>query len=116
MASFNKVIIMGNLTRDPELKSLPTGTSTLRFTLAMNRKGVGNNGKPFEEATFVPVDAFGKMAETIAQYCLKGSPLHVEGRLRMNTWEKNGVKHSQLSVLCETFQFIGGASANREQS
>lgn len=114
MASFNKVIVAGNFTRDPELKTLPSGNSTLRFTLAVNRKGKSKDGKALEETTYVPVDAFGKIAETIAQYCHKGSPLLVEGRLHMQTWEDRhtGAKKQQLTVILEQFQFLGGSKNN----
>jgi single-strand DNA-binding protein len=114
MASFNKVILMGNLTRDPELRYTPKGTAIARIGLAVNRVWKTETGETKEEVTFVDVDAFGKTAETIAQYMKKGSPILVEGRLRLHTWEdkQTNQKQSKLRVDLETFKFVG--PANRE--
>jgi single-strand DNA-binding protein len=114
MASFNKVILMGNLTRDPELRYTPKGTAIARIGLAVNRVWKTETGETREETTFVDVDAFGKTAETIGQYMKKGSPILVEGRLRLHTWEdkQTNQKQSKLRVDLETFKFVG--SANRE--
>jgi len=113
MASFNKVILMGNLTRDPELRYTPKGTAVARIGLAVNRVWKTETGETREEVTFVDVDAFGKTAETISQYLKKGSPILVEGRLRLHTWEdkQTNQKQSKLRVDLETFKFVG--SANR---
>lgn len=110
MASFNKVILVGNLTRDPELRYTPKGTAIARIGLAVNRKWTTETGEQREEVTFVDVDAFGKQAETIGQYMRKGSPMLVEGRLRLDQWDdkQTGQKRSRLGVVCETFQFLGG--------
>ena len=110
MASFNKVLLMGNLTRDPQLKYLPSQTAVAEFGLACNRKFRTANGEDREEVTFVDVTAFGKQAEVINQYCQKGKALFVEGRLKYDQWEdKNGGgKRSKLTVVIENFQFIGG--------
>ena len=109
MASFNKVILVGNLTRDPELRTLPSGNSVARIALAVNRRYVGKDGETKEEVTYVDVDAFGKQAETIAKYCTKGQPLLVEGRLRLDQWDdkSTGEKRSRLGVVLENFTFLG---------
>ena len=109
MASFNKVILMGNLTRDPELRYTPKGTAVVQIGLAVNRRYTTETGEAREEVTFVDIDAFGKQAEVIAQYCKKGRPLLVEGRLKLNQWDdKNtGQKVSKLRVVLENFQFVG---------
>jgi single-strand DNA-binding protein len=111
MASFNKVILMGNLTRDPELRYTPKGTAIARIGLALNRSWRTETGEQRDETTFVDVDAFGRQAETISQYLKKGSPLLIEGRLRLDTWEdkQTNQKRSKLGVVLETFRFVGPA-------
>lgn len=113
-ASFNKVILIGNLTRDPELRSLPSGNSIARLSLAVNRTYLDKEGNRKEETTFLDVDAFGKQAETIAKYCTKGSGLLVEGRLKLDTWEDKNTRErrSKLGIVLETFQFIGSSRRN----
>ena len=113
MASFNKVILMGNLTRDPELRYTPKGTAIARIGLAVNRVWKTETGETREEATFVDIDAFGRQAETIAQYLKKGNPILVEGRLRLHTWEdkQTSQKQSKLRVDLESFKFVGPPSA-----
>ena len=108
MASFNKVILAGNLTRDPELRYTPKGTAVARIGLACNRKWKSETGEMKEEVTFVDVDAFGKTAETIGQYLKKDRPILLEGRLRYETWEDKQTKQkrSKLGVVLETFQFL----------
>ena len=108
MASFNKVILVGNLTRDPELRYTPKGTAIARIGLAVNRRWTTETGEQREEVTFVDIDAFGKQAETIGQYLKKGRPLLVEGRLRLDTWDdkQTGQKRSKLGVVLEGFQFL----------
>jgi single-strand DNA-binding protein len=115
MASFNKVILMGNLTRDPELRYTPKGTAVARIGLAVNRTWRTETGEQREEVTFVDVDAFGRQAETIAQYLKKGNPLLVEGRLQLHTWEdkQTNQKQSKLRVTLESFRFVGSAQ-NRD--
>jgi single-strand DNA-binding protein len=110
MASFNKVMLMGNLTRDPQLKYLPSQTAVAEFGLACNRKFRTATGEDREEVTFVDVTAFGKQAEVINQYCQKGKGLFIEGRLKFDQWEdkQGGGKRSKLTVVVENFQFIGG--------
>ena len=114
MASFNKVILMGNLTRDPELRYTPKGTAVARIGLAVNRVWKTETGETREEVTFVDIDAFGRQAETISQYLKKGNPILVEGRLHLHTWEdkQTNQKQSKLRVDLESFKFVG--PANRE--
>ncbi len=110
MASYNKVILLGNLTRDPELRYTPKGTAVARLGLAVNRSYKSETGETKEEVTFLDVDAWGKQAELIGQYLRKGNPLFVEGRLRLDQWDdkQTGQKRSALKVVMENFQFIGG--------
>jgi len=110
MANLNKVLLMGNLTRDPQLKYLPSQTAVVDFGLAVNRRWKGQNGEDREETTFVDCSAFAKTAEVINQYFTKGKPIFIEGRLKYDTWEdkQGGGKRSKLSVVIENFQFIGG--------
>jgi single-strand DNA-binding protein len=118
MASFNKVILIGNLTRDPELRYTPKGVAIAKIGLAVNRKWRDQeSGETKEEVTFLDVDAFGRQAETIAQYVKKGSPLMVEGRLRLDTWEDKQTqqKRSRLGVVLEGFQFLGGGSGGGDR-
>lgn len=115
MASFNKVILMGNLTRDPELRYTPKGTAIAKIGLALNRVWTTETGEKKEEVTFVDVDAFGRQAETIGQYMKKGRPILVEGRLKLDQWDdkQTGQKRSRLGVILEAFQFLdsGGGRA-----
>ena len=115
MANFNKVILAGNLTRDPELRYTPKGTAIAKIGLAINRKWKSESGEMKEETTFVDVNAFGKTAETIGQYLKKGRPILIEGRLRYETWDdkQSGQKRSKLGVVMESFQFI---DSNRGES
>ena len=108
MANFNKVILAGNLTRDPELRYTPKGTAIARIGMAINRTWKTETGESKEEVTFVDVDAFGRQAEVIAQYMKKGRPLLVEGRLKLNEWEDKNThqKVSKLRVVLEGFTFI----------
>jgi single-strand DNA-binding protein len=109
MANVNKVILIGNLTRDPQLKYLPSQTAVVEFGLATNRKFKAANGEDREEVCFVDCSAFGKTAEVINQYCQKGRPLFIEGRLKFDSWEdqQGGGKRSKLTVVVENFQFLG---------
>jgi single-strand DNA-binding protein len=108
MSSFNKVILMGNLTREPELRVTPKGISVCQFGLAINSTYRDREGNPKEEVVFVDVDSFGKQADVIAKHMARGRPLLVEGRLKLDTWEdKEGGKRSKLKVVLEGFQFIG---------
>lgn len=110
MVGFNKVMLMGNLTRDPQVKHLPNQTVLAEFGLACNRKYKTADGEEREDTTFVDCTVFGRQAEVIAEYCTKGKPIFLEGRLKYDTWDdKNGGgKRSKLSVIVENFQFVGG--------
>lgn len=111
MASFNKVILLGNLTRDPETRQTPGGMLICKLGLAVNRRYTTKEGEQREEVTFVDVDAFGRQAEVISRYLGKGNPIFIEGRLRLDSWEtQNGEKRSKLNVVLENFQFVGGRS------
>lgn len=108
MSSFNQVILLANLTRDPQTKTLPSQTTVTEFGVAMNRKFKTQSGEEREEVTFVDVAAFGKTGELIAQYFTKGKPILLQGRLKFDSWEKDGQKRSKLSVVVDAFQFVGG--------
>jgi single-strand DNA-binding protein len=110
MASLNKVMLIGNLTRDPQLKYLPNQTAICEFGLAVSRKYKAANGEQREDTAFVDCTLFGKGGEIFNQYMTKGKPVFVEGRLKYDTWDdKNGGgKRSKMSVVVEDFQFLGG--------
>ena len=110
MASFNKVILIGNLTRDVELKYLPKGTAVCNLSLAVNRRWKTEAGEEKEDVYFAECKAFGKQAETLAQYVRKGNPLMIEGRLTREEWDdkKTGDKRSTTRIMIETFQFLKG--------
>lgn len=110
MASYNKVILMGNLTRDPELQYLPSGTAVAKFGLAVNRVyNDRQSGERREEVCFVDITAWARQAEVCNEYLRKGSPVFLEGRLNFNSWETDdGQKRSKLDVVAERVQLIGG--------
>ena len=108
MSSFNKILLMGNITRDPQLKYLPSNTPVVEFGLAVNRKFKRQDGSPGEEVMFVDCNAFARTAEVINQYFHKGDPIFIEGRLQLDTWEKDGQKRSKHKVFIESFEFVGG--------
>lgn len=116
MAGYNKVILIGNLTRDPELRYTPQGVAIAKIGLAVNRTWKNEAGETKEEVTFVDVDAFRRQAETLAQYLKKGSPLMVEGRLKLDQWDdkQTGQKRSRLGIVLEGFQFLGGGNRGVE--
>jgi single-strand DNA-binding protein len=118
MANYNKVFLMGNLTRDPELRYTPKGTAVAKFGIAVNRSWRTETGENREETTFVDVDAFGRQAETISQYLKKGRPVFIEGRLKLDTWDdkQTNQKRSRLGVILEAFQFIDSKGADRTNS
>jgi len=108
MPSFNLVVLAGNLTRDPELRHLPSGNAVTKLALAINRNWTTEDGQKREEVTFVDVDAFGKQAETIAKYFSKGRGILVEGRLKLDQWEDRATaqKKSRLGVVLDSFSFL----------
>lgn len=132
MPNFNKVILAGNITRDPELRYTPKGTAVAKIGLAINRNWKDESGQQKEEVTFVDVDAFGRQAEVISQYLKKGRPILIEGRLKFDQWDdkQTNQKRSRLGVVLESFQFLdsgggqgggggnfgGPPDANRQQS
>ena len=107
MANLNKVMLIGNLTRDPQLSYLPSQTPVVEFGLAISRRYKKQDGSQGEETCFVDCQMFGKRAEVINQYVKKGNPLFVEGRLKFDSWEKDGQKRSKLRVFVENFEFLG---------
>jgi len=111
MANLNKVMLIGNLTRDPELRFLPSGTPVCEMGLAVNRTWTDQQGERKEQVCFVDLTAFGRQAETLGQYMRKGRPLFVEGRLDYQSWDgPDGAKRSKLKVVVENFQFLGSRS------
>ena len=114
MASFNKVILMGNFTRDPELRQTQSGTSVCRFSIAVNRSYSSQDGSTRDETCFVEIDCFGKSAESIAKFFSKGKPILVEGRLRQDNWEdkQSGQKRTKLMVVLERFEFVGSKGSD----
>ena len=109
MASYNKVMLIGNLTRDPEIKYTPKGTAIADIGLAVNRNYTTEGGEKREETTFIDVTLWGRVAEIVGEYCKKGRPLFVEGRLQLDTWEdkQSGQKRSKLKVVGENIQLLG---------
>lgn len=108
MGSFNKVILMGNITRDIELKTIASGQSVAKIGLAVNRKWRTPEGEQREEVTYVDCDAWGKTAENIAKFFGKGRPIFIEGRLKLDQWQdkESGQNRSKLGVVIENFQFV----------
>ena len=109
MASFNKVILLGNLTRDPEVRYTPKGTAVTELGMAVNRVYTAENGEKREETTFVDVTLWGRTAEIAGEYLKKGRPVFIEGRLQLDTWDdkQSGQKRSKLKVVGEGLQLIG---------
>lgn len=110
MSSYNKVILMGNLTRDPETRVTPSGATICKIGLAVNRSYTAQDGTKKDEVTFVDCDCFGKQAETISRWMSKGKGILIEGRLRLDQWDDKttGQARSKLGVVIENFQFVGG--------
>ena len=110
---FNKVILMGNLTRDPETRTTPSGQSVTSFGLAVNRTWRGADGSNQESVSYIDCVAWGKTGEVMAQYLQKGRPVLVSGRLEQRSWEKDGQKHSKVEVIIEDFNFVGGGQGGQ---
>jgi single-strand DNA-binding protein len=106
MASFNRVILVGNLTRDPELRYIPSGTAVTDIGLAVNDR-IKRGDQWVDEATFIDITLWGRTAEIVNEYCSKGSPILIEGRLKLDRWEKEGQKHSKLKVVGDRIQLLG---------
>ena len=118
MASFNQVTLLGNLTRDVELRYTPKGSAVAKIGLAVNRVWTNESGEKKEEVTFVDVDVFGRTAENCGQYLHKGSSILVSGRLKLDSWDdkESGQKRSKLGVVGEMVQFLGGKSDGASNS
>ena len=113
MANLNKVLLIGRLTRDPESRTTPSGASVTAFGLAVNRVYTRrDSGEKVEETCFVDVEAWGRTGENIQRYMRKGRQLFVEGRLKFDSWERDGQRRSKLSVVAENVQFLGGRDDN----
>ena len=116
-ANLNKVFLMGNLTRDPELRYVPSGAAVANFTIAVNRPYKDTSGEKKEEVSFIRVVVWGKIAEICGEYLTKGRPVLVEGRLKSRTWEaQDGQKRSALDVVATSVQFIGPKGSSSGQS
>ncbi len=114
-ASFNKVMLMGNLTRDPELRYIPSGQPVTTFTLAVNRNFAAASGEKREEVSFIKIVVWGKLAEICNEYLKKGRPAFVEGRLQSRSWEaQDGSKRSTMEVVAQSVQFLGTGRAKTE--
>ena len=109
MPNLNKVMLMGNLTRDPEIKYTPKGTAIANFGIAINRVFTPEGGEKREEVTFIDLEAWGRTAEVIGEYFKKGKPIFIEGRLKLDSWDDKttGKKMSKLRVVVESFEFLG---------
>ncbi|MEW6097121.1 MAG: single-stranded DNA-binding protein [bacterium] len=118
MANYNRVILAGNLTRDPELRYIPTGQPVTNFTVAINRNYTTQTGERREETSFIPIVVWGKQAETCNQYLSKGRAVLVEGRLQQRSWEnQEGQKRSTIEVVADRVVFLGGPKpAGEEQT
>lgn len=117
MAKLNKLFLIGNLTRDPDLKYTPSGGAVVSFSIAMNRTWNGPDGEKKEEVCYVEIVMFGKRAEVIDKYFSKGNPIFIEGRLKFEQWDDNSnQKRNTLKVVAEDFQFIGSKMGTQESS
>mgnify|MGYP000844719719 FL=1 len=112
--SFNQVILMGNLTRDPELRQIPSGQSVCSFSLALNRSYKGADGEWQEATDYIDVVAWGPLGERVAQYVQKGRPVLVNGRLQSRSWEQDGQKRSKVEVNAQDVTFLGGRGEGGE--
>ncbi len=117
MASLNKVMIIGNLTRDPEIRHTPKGTAVAEIGVAVNRRYTADNGEKREETTFVDVTLWGRTAELAGEYLKKGSSVYIEGRLQLESWDdkQTGQKRSKLKVVGEELQFLGGREGGQSR-
>lgn len=113
---FNKVILMGNLTRDPEVRTTPNGQSVANFSLAVNRTWKGSDGNQQESVSYIDCVAWGRVGEVITQYMQKGRPLLVSGRLDQRSWEQDGNKRSKVEVVVEDFNFVSGGDGGGSSS
>ena len=114
MASYNRVILVGNLTRDPELRYIPSGTAVTEIGMAISDRRKDQSGNWIEETTFIDVTLWARTAEVVCEYLSKGSSVLIEGRLKFETWEKDGQKRSKLKVIGERMQMLGGRGGGGE--
>jgi len=115
MASFNRVLLIGNLTRDPELRYIPSGTAVASFSIAVNRNYKLPSGEKKEDTTFVRIVVWGRMGEVCSEYLRKGSPVFIEGRLQSRSWEgQDGQKRSTVEVIAQAVQFLGSRGGARQ--
>lgn len=115
MASFNRVILMGNLTRDIELRYLPSGTAVSEFSIAVNDRRKTSDGQWVDDPSFFDIVLYGRTAEVASEFLSKGSPVLIEGRLKQDTWEKEGQKRSRVKVIGDRMQMIGAKGAGGSQ-
>lgn len=116
MPSYNKVIILGHMTKDPDLAYLPSQTAVIEFTLATNRKYKNADGQECDDTCFIDCRMYGKRAEVISKYCKKGTPLMVEGRLQLDRWEaQDGSKRSKHRIMASDFTFVGGGQETKQE-
>ena len=115
MANLNKVFLIGRLVRDPELRYTPSGTAVADFRIAVNRSYTSSSGEQREETCYVDINVWGKRANLCCERLRKGSELFVEGRLRTDSWEKDGQRRSKLRVVADNFQFLGGPREPRDR-
>jgi single-strand DNA-binding protein len=116
-ANLNKVFLIGNLTRDPELKYTSSGTAVANFGMAINRKYTDANGEKSEDVCFIEIVAWNRLAEVAGEHLSKGRPVFVEGRLQMDSWEQeDGQKRSKLKVVAQSIQFLGGVAKAEDDS
>jgi single-strand DNA-binding protein len=118
MACVNKVILMGNLTRDPQTKTLPSGAKVVEFGLALNRKYKDSTGSPVEDTCFIDCVSFGPRSAPIEKYMSKGRPIFIEGRLKLDQWEdkSGGGRRTKISVVVENFQFVDSPGRGGDSS
>lgn len=115
MPTLNKVLLIGNLTRNPERRALPSGLALAEFGLAVNERHKTKDGTTREEVLFVDVTVWGKAGEACAEYLTKGAPVFIEGRMKLDQWEKDGQKRSKIAVIADRVQFLGQGKGNGEK-
>lgn len=114
MSNYNKCIFIGNITRDPQLKTLPSGSQVAETGIAVNNKYTTKTGESKEEVMFLDVAIFGKGADTFGKWVKKGKPMLLDGRLKVDQWEKDGQKRSKHSLVVDNFQFLGDGGSKKE--
>ena len=115
-ANLNKTMLIGNLTRDVEMKYIPSGAAVANFGLAVNRTYANSDGEKVDDVCYIDIVAWNRLAEVAGEYLTKGQPIFVEGRLQMDSWEDaDGKKRSKLKVVAQNIQFLGGGKADAEE-